>query len=586
MLGVINLKKIGIALAVLCALLLASFTATPAHASTYNFDCGQSLGDTRDNQTIALTGTVTITATNCTFACNTGAISPVNASSCGSATYLGGATTVYTVTGAAWIQIYSPGNYGYVYTFTAPPTSPTFTSSSPGNATKGAAYSYQYTAAGTATITYASHSGTLPTGLSLSSAGYLSGTPSAVGSYTFSVTATNGTSPDATVTNTVVVNTTYSVTYSGGAGTTGALAAQSGTGTSVTLRAFSSGTIAKMGYHFDHWSDASNNSYTDGQTIPLSNALTLSLTAVWALNTYTYAITFDKGTGDSGVLNGISGTAATVTLPLFSSGSMVKNGYHFDHWTDGGASYNDGQSVSLAANLTTALTAVWSLTTYAYTVTLQQGSSEQGSSTTYTGTSNTFTIPAFSTTGLLKSGYHFQGWTDGTNSYSDLQVFNLNAPFSITLTPVWVADPPPPPAPQTSVITSGTQPGAPIALAVGSTDVRIPGTFTTPISNIYVNGSRLPLGSWIIQNGSLFIQGLPSSGNLSIQIYNGGFPILEPVLANRPKVATPSSPSVQSKPKPQVPLISCLSKSGATKVSRAWSCAPGLKLIKIMTKQN
>ena len=40
-------------------------------------------------------------------------------------------------------------------------------------------------------LTFATTTGTLPTGLTLSSAGVLSGTPTAAGSYTFTVTATD-----------------------------------------------------------------------------------------------------------------------------------------------------------------------------------------------------------------------------------------------------------------------------------------------------------------------------------------------------------------------------------------------------------
>jgi uncharacterized repeat protein (TIGR03803 family) len=59
-------------------------------------------------------------------------------------------------------------------------------------ATVGASYSQTITASGgTAPYTYAVTAGSLPTGLSLSSAGVLSGTPTAAGSASFTVTATD-----------------------------------------------------------------------------------------------------------------------------------------------------------------------------------------------------------------------------------------------------------------------------------------------------------------------------------------------------------------------------------------------------------
>ena len=54
--------------------------------------------------------------------------------------------------------------------------------------------------------------GVLPTGLALSSAGLLSGTPTQSGSFPVTLTATNGTLPDATQNFTVVVNTPPAIT--------------------------------------------------------------------------------------------------------------------------------------------------------------------------------------------------------------------------------------------------------------------------------------------------------------------------------------------------------------------------------------
>ena len=62
---------------------------------------------------------------------------------------------------------------------------------SPGN--EGTAYSAQFVATGTAPITWSVTSGSLPTGMSLNPAsGAYSGTPTVAGTYTFTVTATNG----------------------------------------------------------------------------------------------------------------------------------------------------------------------------------------------------------------------------------------------------------------------------------------------------------------------------------------------------------------------------------------------------------
>jgi uncharacterized repeat protein (TIGR03803 family) len=65
---------------------------------------------------------------------------------------------------------------------------------------------------GMGSITFAATSGTLPTGLTLSSAGVLSGTPGAAGSFTFTVTATDSLGATGTKSYTVVINPAVSIT--------------------------------------------------------------------------------------------------------------------------------------------------------------------------------------------------------------------------------------------------------------------------------------------------------------------------------------------------------------------------------------
>jgi hypothetical protein len=74
-----------------------------------------------------------------------------------------------------------------------PGVAPTITSSAPAASVPvSTAYSYQVTASGTAPITFSVSAGALPTGLTLDPAtGVISGTPTTVGSYSYTVTATN-----------------------------------------------------------------------------------------------------------------------------------------------------------------------------------------------------------------------------------------------------------------------------------------------------------------------------------------------------------------------------------------------------------
>ena len=77
------------------------------------------------------------------------------------------------------------------------PTAPTITSSSSlPSATYGTAYSQTLAASGTTPITWSVTAGALPAGLSLSSAGVISGTPTVAGSYSVTIQAANGTAPN------------------------------------------------------------------------------------------------------------------------------------------------------------------------------------------------------------------------------------------------------------------------------------------------------------------------------------------------------------------------------------------------------
>lgn len=75
------------------------------------------------------------------------------------------------------------------------PNAPQFTNGPPPDGVLNVVYSFAYT--GTWAPTYALTAGTLPTGLTLSAAGVISGTPTVAASFTGTVTASNGVLPNA-----------------------------------------------------------------------------------------------------------------------------------------------------------------------------------------------------------------------------------------------------------------------------------------------------------------------------------------------------------------------------------------------------
>src|SRR5262245_16199870 len=73
---------------------------------------------------------------------------------------------------------------------------PLITSSAPWDGSVGVPYTFSYPATGSVPITYSVTDGALPYGLTLSTAGVIDGTPNTDGTYTGTVTASNGIAPD------------------------------------------------------------------------------------------------------------------------------------------------------------------------------------------------------------------------------------------------------------------------------------------------------------------------------------------------------------------------------------------------------
>ena len=95
-------------------------------------------------------------------------------------------------------NLWFPTGFGNIarFSISAGPLAPTITNGPPPNGTVGVAYSFTYTTTGSPTLSVTA--GSLPPGLSLSAAGVISGTPTTVGTFSGTVTATNGTAPNAT----------------------------------------------------------------------------------------------------------------------------------------------------------------------------------------------------------------------------------------------------------------------------------------------------------------------------------------------------------------------------------------------------
>ena len=166
---------------------------------------------------------------------------------------------------------------------------PAFTNGPPTTtAVLGTAYSFTYTASGTPAPTFTVSSGALPTGLSLSSAGAITGTPTAIGTFTGTVKATN-TAGNVTQnfsitvnqlpaitngppTSTGLVGTAYSFTYTATGSPTPTFAVTAGslpTGLSLSSAGAITGTPTATGV-FTGTVTASNTAGTTTQNFSIT----------------------------------------------------------------------------------------------------------------------------------------------------------------------------------------------------------------------------------------------------------------------------------------------------------------------------
>ena len=177
-----------------------------------------------------------------------------------------------------------------VVTFTLPVHAgpPTISGTPPTGVDQYLSYSFQYTLRGLPAPTTTVSDGTLPPGLTLDDSGYLSGFPSTPGTYTFTVRASNGATPDGVVTSTVVVNGPAPTPPP--SGTISGTPPTAGVGEPYTFRFSATGTVTR-----------SAGSLPPGLSLSSSGRLSGTPTRAG-----TYAFTVQT----------VAGSAAPVTLPV------------------------------------------------------------------------------------------------------------------------------------------------------------------------------------------------------------------------------------------------------------------------------
>ena len=234
---------------------------------------------------------------------------------------------------------------------------------------------------------------------------------------------------------------TYTVSYdaNGGSGSTESSSHAYDEGKTLSVNGFT-----KTGYTIMGWATetAGEIVYTDGQSVlnlASEDGATVTLYAVWTVNSYTVNYSANGGTGTTASSSHTYDEAKTLTANGFK-----RTGYTFMGWAasaDGTAVYTDEESVlNLTAENgeTMTLYAVWKGNSYTVNYDANGGIGNVASSRHTYGAAKALTA-----NGFAKRGYTFSGWAtsaEGTVIYSDGQsVSNLTSVngATVTLYAVW-----------------------------------------------------------------------------------------------------------------------------------------------------
>ena len=224
---------------------------------------------------------------------------------------------------------------------------------------------------------------------------------------------------------------------------------------------------------------ASGIAVYQGDTLVVTGSLLADGSIIWDASPRK----IEKGTASPRVMrtitydaNGGTGTMSNQTVPdgysvTLSRNTFTKGDYLFNGWSDGTNTYTDGQTITVTGDLN--LTAQWLLPTYKITYNANGGEGTMEETTFTLGDTvnlrkNTFT----------RTDYQFNGWTDGTNNYTDEQSVTLTG--NLNLTAKWLG---------TSTITYDANGGSgTMNPTVGVNPKVAANGFTAPSSAYYFDG--------------------------------------------------------------------------------------------------
>ena len=239
--------------------------------------------------------------------------------------------------------------------------------------------------------------------------------------------------------------TNFTATYDLNGGT-GATPSSQTANFETNITVASIGAATKAGHWFAGWNTEANrsgSSYGEGQSLrmPIGG---LTLYAVWVPDTYRISYNANGGTGgpDLSASDGFDSATFGQSYLIRANNNISRSGYTFAYWTvnvDGSGtryeSNGDNAAVftSFSPSVNTIFYAQWTANNYTFTFNPEGGNNSPVSQTKNIG--QTITLPSPGT----KTGYTFNGWSDGTNTYPAASIFVVGA-SSINFQAVWIAN--------------------------------------------------------------------------------------------------------------------------------------------------
>ncbi|OWK37752.1 beta strand repeat-containing protein [Fimbriiglobus ruber] len=488
------------------------------------------------------TFTVTATGSPASTFTETGALpAGVTLSSAGVLSGTPTATGAFPITITASNGVGTPATQSFTLTVNAG-VAPAITSTNTATFQTGTVGVFTVTATGSPTPTF-TETGALPAGVTLSSAGVLSGNTTTAGTFPITITASNGVTPDATQTFTLTVGTAPTITSADAAtfatGTTNTFTA---TATGSPTPTFTETGTLPAGVTFSNGvlSGTPTAAGTFPITITATNGIGTDATQSFTLTvgtapTITSADNTGFGTGTAGTF---TVTATGTPAPTFTETGALPAGVTF---TSAGVLSGTPTAAGTFPITITATNGIGTDATQSFTLTVGTPPAiTSASSTTFaTGTAGTFTVtatgtpaPTFTETGALPAGVTFTsaGVLSGTPTVA--------GSFPITVTATNGAGPD---ATQSFTLTVGTAPtitsanavsftfGATSAFSVtatGSPTPTITETGTLPggvtFSNGVLSGTPTATGSFPITLSASNGIGTPATQTFTLTVNGNG----------------------------------------------------------------